>query len=337
MARLIAPRVLALALAAAVIVPPGPAAATHANAAQRQTETVTISMGYTPNVQFAPFYLAVKRGYYAAAGVNVKFDYATSTDVIRLVGAGNIAFGNAEADQVIVGKSRGLPVVSVFTQYQRFPVVIFALAGSGIHSFRDLKGKTIGIPGLYGASFTGLLAALKAAHLTSKDVKISSIGYAQVAAIAQHRVDAAVGFAMNEPVQLRQLGMKVTVLPIDSLVALGGPGVVTSEAEIAKHADLVSRFIAATLRGQRDTNADPQAALTASRSFMPAFPSSQLPYQLAVLKEAVKYWTPSAGHGLGCAYAPTWNATEAVLLQQHQIPSPVNTSVLFTNRFVSGC
>jgi NitT/TauT family transport system substrate-binding protein len=168
-------------------------------------------------------------------------------------------------------------------------------------------------------------------------VKISSIGYAQVAAVAQHRVDAAVGFAMNEPVQLQQLGQKVTVLPIDSLVALGGPGVVTSASEIAHHADLVRRFIAATMHGQRDTNADPQAALNASKSFMPAFPASSLPYQLAVLKEAVKYWTPAPGHSLGCAYAPSWNATEAVLLQQHQIPSPLNAAALFTNRFVPGC
>jgi NitT/TauT family transport system substrate-binding protein len=140
MARLSVPRVVALSLVAAAVVLPGSAAnATQANSPQQQT--VTISMGYTPNVQFAPFYVAVKRGYYAAEGINVHFDYATSTDVIRLVGAGNVAFGNAEADQVIVGKSRGLPVVSVFTQYQRFPVVIFALAGSDIHSFRDLKAR----------------------------------------------------------------------------------------------------------------------------------------------------------------------------------------------------
>jgi NitT/TauT family transport system substrate-binding protein len=306
-------------------------------AAAATTQSVTISMGYIPDIQFAPYYVAVARGYYAAAGLNVHFDYAQTSDVIRLVGAGNVAFGNAEADQVIVGRARGLPIVSVFTQYQRFPVVVFALAASGIHSFADLKGKTIGIPGLYGASYTGLLAALGAAHLTTKDVHISAIGYAQVAAVIQHRVDAAVGYAMNEPVQLRQRGLSVTVLPIASSIPLGGPGVIASQADIDKHADLVARFVSASLHGLRDTVANPSAAFALSKRYLPAIPASQLGYELAVLKEAVKYWTPAIGHKLGCADATSWKVTAAVLLEQRQITKAIPTAPMFTNRFVGPC
>ena len=37
-------------------------------------EKVTISMGYIPDVQFTPFYVADSRGYYKAAGLQVHYD-----------------------------------------------------------------------------------------------------------------------------------------------------------------------------------------------------------------------------------------------------------------------
>jgi len=152
--------------------------ATSAPARASALQQVTISMGYVPDIQFAPFYVAVAKGYYAAAGISVHFDYAQTSDVIALVGANKIEFGDAEPDQVIVGAAHKLPIVSVLTQYARFPVVIFSLASSNIRSFADLKGKTIGIPALYGASYTGLVAALQAVHLSVNDVKLSASGYA---------------------------------------------------------------------------------------------------------------------------------------------------------------
>lgn len=325
-------RILALALLAALLpvraAPPASAAS---------LTTVRLSMGYIPNVQFAPFYVADARGYYAAAGLKVQFDYASSPDIIRLIGTGSIAFGNADADQVVLGRAHGLPVTSVFGQYQRFPVVIFALTSSGIHTFADLKGKRIGIPGLYGSSYLGLLAALAAAHLSTSQVHIEAIGYAQVAEVVQHRVDAAVGFATNEPVQLRQQGYNVTVLPISAIAPLAGPGVLTSQSLITGKPDLVRRFVRATASGQRDTNADPAAAFVIARRYMPGIPTSQVALQLAVLRQAVGYWTPPAGRGLGCADAASWSLTQTTLIAQRQLSARQPLSTLFTNQFVSGC
>ena len=327
----------AAALAAAIVLQSASDGAPVTSARAAGLEQVTISMGYVPDIQFAPFYVAVAKGYYASAGISVHFDYAQTSDVIALVGSGKIAFGDAEPDQVIVGAARKLPIVSVFTQYARFPVVVFSLASSKIRGFSDLKGKNIGIPALYGASYFGLLAALQAVHLSVKDVKISAIGYAQVAAVAQHQVDAAIGYAMNEPVQLEQEGAQVSVLPITTEVPLTGPGVITNQKEIAQNPSLVRRFVQATWQGQRDTNADPTAALRLSRAFLSAIPQSQLDKQLAKLKVAVSYWTPTKGHGLGCADPASWQATESMLLLQHQIPTPVAVAPLFTNRFLEHC
>jgi NitT/TauT family transport system substrate-binding protein len=309
----------------------------QAHGTRAATDAVTISMGYIKNVQFAPFYVADAKGYYAAAHLKVSFDYAQSSDVIQLVAAGSRAFGNTEADQVIVGQAHGLPVLSVLTQYQRFPVVIFALQASHIRGFADLKGKSIGIPGKYGASWTGLQAALQAAHLTTSDVHIEVIGYNQVSQVAQHQVDAAVGYAMNEPVQLQHLGYAVTVLPLANAVRLAGAGIITSQHLAATNPDLVRRFVQATYRGLRDTIANPDAAFTIARRYISGLSGSQLQLQRAVLNAAVKYWAAPADGHLGCASLSQWATMQQALLSQHQIATTKNPSSFFSNQFVPNC
>jgi len=316
-----------------VCAPSAPAARGQSSA----LDTVNIAMGYIPNIQFAPFYVADARGYYKAANIKVSFNYEQSPDIITLIATGNLAFGNVEGDQVVVGRSKGLPVTSVLTQYERFPVAIFALQSKHIRSFADLKGKTIGIPGLYGSSYSGLLAALKAAGLSSRDVHIEAINYAQVAEVARGQVDAAVGFAMNEPVQLQQQGYKVTVLPLATLVNLAGAGVVTSDSMVHGHADLVRRFVQATYRGLKETNADPGTAFTLSRPYIRDLTGAQVAYQQAVLRAAIPYWSPLPGHGLACGIAATWATTQSVLLGQGQIHVRSQASTFYTNRFLPGC
>ena len=49
-----------------------------------------VGLGYIPSVQFAPFYLAQQRGWYAAAGVNVTFENKIDPDLVTLAVVGAI-------------------------------------------------------------------------------------------------------------------------------------------------------------------------------------------------------------------------------------------------------
>ncbi|HET7377580.1 MAG TPA: ABC transporter substrate-binding protein, partial [Anaerolineae bacterium] len=122
-----------------------PAAITH----------LQLPMGYFANVQFAPFYVAVEKGYFKQEGIDIQFDYRLETDGMKLVGAGTIPFAVVSGEQVPLARSQGLPVKYVMQWFQNFPIVVVALADKNIKTPADLIGKSVGLPGFFGASYIG--------------------------------------------------------------------------------------------------------------------------------------------------------------------------------------
>ena len=59
--------------------------------------SLRLPMGYLPNVQFAPFYIAEDRGFFADEGLAIDFDYSFETDGVALVGANELPFTLASA------------------------------------------------------------------------------------------------------------------------------------------------------------------------------------------------------------------------------------------------
>src|SRR5438105_8626724 len=146
---------------------------------------VSIGLGYIPDIQFAPFYVAQSKGYYKAAGLNVTFHHGIVPDLIGSMVAGKNDFVFAGGDEVLeaLDKNKSLKVVDVATVFQKYPVSLIVPADSPIKTLADLKGHSIGVPGPYGSTYTGLLALLYKANLSLADVQVQSIGFTQQAAL----------------------------------------------------------------------------------------------------------------------------------------------------------
>lgn len=292
---------------------------------------VTLAMGFIPNVQFAPFYVAVNQGYFADENLEIEFDYGMETDLLNLVGTDALHFAVASGDQVILARGQGLPVVYVMTYFQRFPVAVVSLEDVPLENPEDLIGRSVGIPGLWGASYIGWLALLDAAGIDEGDIKLESIGYTQVASLTENQVDAAVVYAANEPVQLRQAGYEPHIIYVADYMNLVSNGIITNDKTIAEQPQLVAGLVRAVLRGLRYTIEHPEEAFEICLEYVPEAGGENRDTQLAVLQESIKFWQSDK---LGYSDPSVWEMSQEFMLEAGLAETQTDPDQMFTNDFI---
>jgi NitT/TauT family transport system substrate-binding protein len=292
---------------------------------------IKLPMGYIPNIQYAPFYMTVDKGYFAKEGLEIEFDYSFETDGVALVGAGKLPFAVASGEQVLLARSQDLPVVYAFAWYQQFPISVVASPKLNIKEPADLRGQTIGLPGLFGANYIGLQAILFSAGLTADDVKMDAIGFNQVEAFASGQKDIIVGYAANEPIVLKSQGFDATELRVADYEQLIANGIVTSEMLIKDEPELIRKMARALAHGIADTIANPEEAYTVSAKFVENLTSQDKDVQMQILNTSIEFWKAEK---IGYSDPQAWNNMNELLVKMELISAPVDVTKAFTNEFV---
>jgi NitT/TauT family transport system substrate-binding protein len=305
--------------------------ATASSPAAGELEHVSLTMGYRPDVQFAPMYVMDALGFDADQGLEVEFKHLPETEAVQLVGVGEIPFAIVSGEQVLLARAQGLPVVYIMAWWQDYPVAIAALSALGIESPDDLVGKRVGLPGLFGASYIGYEALMEAADVPLDQVQLDSIGYTQVEALSQGLEDAVVVYANNEPIQLEHLGIDVNVFRVADYVHLASNGLITSERMLEEQPDLVRSMVAAFLSGLEATIADPDKAFQVAGDYVDGLREANQQVQREVLRTSINFWLSDRP---GYSRPEAWENMQQVLLGMGLLESPLALDKAFTNRFL---
>jgi NitT/TauT family transport system substrate-binding protein len=317
---------LILAALTAACAPQSPAATPPA-----ELTSVRLPVGFIPNIQFAPLYVSIEKGYFREEGLDVTIDYSMENDNTVLVGADELQFAIVSGEQVLLARAQGLPVVYVTCWYRDFPVGIASLASEGIKTPADLRGKKVGTPVLFGASYIGLQALLSAGGLSDQDVTLDVIGFTQAEALAAGREQAVVIYVTNEPVQLRSQGYQVDVLRVADYLQLVSNGLITNEKTLAQNPDLVRRMARGMLRGIRDTAADPEAAFEISKKYVENLAQADQQAQMEVLKTSIELYQRELW---GASDPQAWENMQKVLLDIGLLKEPLDLSRAFSNAYL---
>ncbi|MCS6910770.1 MAG: ABC transporter substrate-binding protein [Anaerolineales bacterium] len=190
---------LALALVLAACAPASTSVATQAPA----PAPVTLRTGYIPVIFYAPLYLAIERGYFAAEGITLELTPIQSgNDAIVQLAAGNfdVALGGANAG-LFNAVHKGLKFQIVAPLHSERPPLttplIISAKNDTIKTVADLKGKKVAVNALGAGTEYWLNEALKTGGLTMADIQLEAMPFANIAAaLDSGQIDAAV---MSEP------------------------------------------------------------------------------------------------------------------------------------------
>ena len=299
-----------------------------------ETEEITIGLTFVPNIQFAPFYVAIEKGYYEEAGLEVTLNHhQAGADQFGPLVTGQEDLLMSAGDEVLIARQQDVPLVYVAEVFTRYPVGLIVPADSDIASIEDLEGKTVGIPGEYGANYIGLLALLESAGMTRDDIEIQSIGFTQASALLAGHVDAVMGYLNNEPIQLAKAGMEVETFPVSDVLSLVSNGLVVTQETVDERPEIVRAAIEATLRGVEDVIANPEEAVEIATEYVPTLTDDQQSEDaLAVLEASIPMW--EATDGWGTSDPGAWQAMADFLLENSILTEAADVNAAYTNDLV---
>jgi NitT/TauT family transport system substrate-binding protein len=76
------------------------------SAVAQSPQKIKVGLGYIPDVQFAPFYLAEVEGLYKAKGLEVEFQHGYAQELYPLLASGKLDFVVGDAEDVVLLRAK---------------------------------------------------------------------------------------------------------------------------------------------------------------------------------------------------------------------------------------
>lgn len=218
---------------------------------------VGYQLSWIKNFQFAGEYVAIDRGYYRAAGIDVDLlAGGPSLTVDPIVAAGRALVGQSIPDATANANLRGADLRVIGANYQRPPYCMISMARAPIRTPQDLAGKKIG---MQASNLLLWRAFLKLNHIEPSAMQIVPVQF-DFAPLIAGEVDGFFGYINDDVVHLRARGEKIAWFMLGdhgyNLLAATYTARASSLADKHERAQLVA-FMRGDMEGWRAALADP--------------------------------------------------------------------------------
>jgi len=174
-----------------------------------KTTSLTYQLSWIPDAEFAGSFAAKANGYYAGQGLNVSFlPGGPNVAVEPVVTQGKALIGSSNADITAAAVAAGAPLKIFGARYQINPFCIISGASKPISEPGQLYGKKVGVS---PSNQTAWVTFVKLNKLDASKIDVIPVSF-DPTPLAAGQVDAWLGFATNEPIQLELKGFKTHVM-----------------------------------------------------------------------------------------------------------------------------
>jgi NitT/TauT family transport system substrate-binding protein len=313
-------------------------------AAEKQCATidkVTLQLKWTPQAQFAGYYVGNGLGYYKDECLDVTIRPGElSIEPEEVVAKGDAQFGITWQAGMLSFVDKGVSLKAIAQVFQTSGMRLLSWKESNIRSADDLKGKRVAV--WFGGNQWELLATLaKHGFDPEKDITLVSQPM-DMNLLLEHKVDVASAMTYNELAQVLETVNPVTgklYQPTDlNVIDFNREGKAMLEDRIfvmadwlkdPKNQDIAVRFLRASLKGWIYCRDHPAEAVAVVLKTAPNLGHSHQAWQM---NEVNKLIWPSP-QGIGVMDARRWDETAKILHRYHVTKTVADRSV-YTNEFV---
>lgn len=293
----------------------------------------TLRLEWVMQGQFAGPILALEKGYYKDAGVDVEL-LPAGPDIKPsvTVATGADTFGIGHPNQVISARANGAPLVMISQYGQKSATTYVARKETGITSIKDMPGHSVGL--WFGGDEQEFLAMLSRAGIDQSQVQIVSQGYDIISWLNKDYEVMQVTL-YNELPQVYRQGFKkedlVFLDPAEEESIVSG-GLFTTEDEITNNPKAVQVVVDATLRGWKEAIADPKAAAEIVVKYNSELKLDEQIDQIKAMGELFCAGPTLKGE-FGKSELKNYEVAEKILIDAKLIDKKIDLAKAFTNEF----
>jgi NitT/TauT family transport system substrate-binding protein len=234
-------------------------------------DKVVVRFTWKVKGEYAPLYVALDKGYYAAEGLDVQFAEGSGSEtVVKLIGVGTDTIGYGSATVIPEAVNRGLGVKVVAIYQPAIPMALVSFPDKPLRTPRDLEGMKLGIS--LGEAFANMVAPF--AKINNVDLaKVSVVQMDNAARNVQflaRKIDVTTVFLNNElPFFENKMGVKFSVLKVaDYGLKLLGSSFFVNNAFARDNPEILRKLLRATAKGFLEARKDPRGATEIMEKYM---------------------------------------------------------------------
>lgn len=283
-------------------------------------DKLTLQLKWVTQAQFAGYYVALDKGFYKKAGLDVTIKPGgPDVNPSQVIAGGGADVVVDWMPSALATREKGVPLVNIAQVYNKSGLELTCRKDSGVKTPADFKGKTLGV--WFGGNEYPFLAWMdKLGYKTSganPDITVLKQGF-NVDPLLQKQAACISTMTYNEYWQLIDAGMKPSDLIVfkyeNEGVATLEDGLYTLESSLKDPAmeNKLARFVKASLEGWEYAIHHQKEAVKIVLDNDTTGAQTEH-HQAQMLSEIAKLITPGA-HGLGWLDPKAYDRTVAELL-----------------------